>query len=219
MGTVTIAATYGAGGSVVAPAVAERLNLPLIDRAIPIALAESLAHEGELAEDEVRDTGRVARYLAQAVSLSGLYVGVPVPPEARGADDRIAQTEEVLRRAANAGGAVVLGRAGVFVLRNRADVLQVRLDGRPEARMRQAMEHEHLDEETAERMLRDNDRARAAYIHTFYPGERWEDPLNYHLVLDSTALPLEVCVNLIVSAAAGLGFGEGAKTPQRAGRR
>lgn len=218
MGTVTIAATYGAGGSVVAPAVAQRLNLPLIDRAIPMAVAESMAHEGELADDEVKDSGRFARYLAHAVSLSGLYVGVPVPPEARGADDRIAQTEDVLRRAADAGGAVVLGRAGVFVLRDRADVLHVRLDGRPEARVRQAMAHENLDDETAERLLRDNDRARTAYIHTFYPGERWDDPLNYHLVIDSTAIPLDACVNLIVTAASGLGFEGAAKTTQRAGR-
>ena len=44
MGTVTVAATYGAGGSVIAPAVARRLELPFIDRAIPVALAEEL-HE------------------------------------------------------------------------------------------------------------------------------------------------------------------------------
>src|SRR5258705_1386802 len=32
MFTVTVAATYGAGGSVIAPAVAKRLGLPFIDR-------------------------------------------------------------------------------------------------------------------------------------------------------------------------------------------
>src|SRR5260370_41104546 len=39
VGTVTIAASYGAGGSAIAPAVADRLGLALLDRAIPPAVA------------------------------------------------------------------------------------------------------------------------------------------------------------------------------------
>jgi hypothetical protein len=35
MSTVTIAATHGYGGSVIGPAVAERLGLPFVERAIP----------------------------------------------------------------------------------------------------------------------------------------------------------------------------------------
>jgi hypothetical protein len=44
-GTFTIAAAYGSGGRVIGPAVAERLGLPFVDRAIPsyhsLALTES----------------------------------------------------------------------------------------------------------------------------------------------------------------------------------
>jgi hypothetical protein len=39
-GTVTIAAAYGSGGRVIGPAVAERLGLPFVDRAIPSSLVE-----------------------------------------------------------------------------------------------------------------------------------------------------------------------------------
>src|ERR1041385_2601476 len=103
MGTVTIAATYGAGGSVVAPAVAERLGVPLIDRAIPLALAHELdAPLGRaLADDEHPDPGPVARILLRAMDMSGLFVGIPVPPGELGGDDRVAVTEELLRRAAD----------------------------------------------------------------------------------------------------------------------
>lgn len=206
MGTVTIAATFGAGGSVVAPKVAERLGLPLIDRAIPVAVAHELAGplQAALAEDEHREPGPVGRVLQRAIDLSGLFVGFPVPPAELGADERVAITEEALRRACHRRGAVVLGRAGVFVLRARADTLHVRLDGREAARLRQAMRHEGLDEATAAAQLRETDRARAAYVRHFYPGERWEDPANYHLVLDSTAISLDVCVDVIVAAALDL---------------
>jgi cytidylate kinase len=206
MGTVTIAATYGAGGSVIAPKVAERLGLLLIDRAIPVPLAHQLAGplQEALAEDEHRQPGPVGRALQRAIDLSGLFVGVPVPVRELGADERVAATEEALRRVCARGGAVVLGRAGVFVLCNRPDALHVRLDGRESARIRQAMSHEGLDEATASAQLRETDRARSAYVSHFYPGERWTDPANYHLVIDSTAISLDVCVDLIVAAALDL---------------
>jgi len=212
MGTVTIAATYGAGGSVIAPKVAERLGLPLIDRAIPVALAHDLAVSlrQALAADEHRLPGPVGRVLLRAIDLSGLYVGVPVHHSQLGADERVATTEAALRHCADRGGAVVLGRAGVFVLRDRADTLHVRLDGSEAARLRQAMSHEGLDEATARVQLRETDRARSAYVSHFYPGQRWEDPANYHLVVDSTAISLDACVQVIVSAAHDL-FGRATK--------
>jgi cytidylate kinase len=203
MGTVTIAATYGAGGSVVAPAVAERLGLPLVDRAIPVALAHQLdaTLKGALAEDERRRPGLVGRALESVADMSGLYVGAPLPQHRLGADARVAATEEALRQAAGRGGAVVLGRAGVFVLRGRPDTLHVRLDGPAGARRRQAMRHEHVDEATAALQQRETDRARATYVSHFYPGERWDDPANYHLVIDSTAISLDACVEVVVIAA------------------
>jgi cytidylate kinase len=211
MGTVTIAATYGAGGSVVAPAVAEKLRLPLIDRAIPLSLATKLAHP--LAEDERADTGLFARALSRAIDLSGLFVGVPMPPASLGIDERVAATERALRDVADRGGAVILGRAAVFVLDGRLDTLHVRLDGPPEARRAQAMRHDGLDEAMATRLQREADEARGAYVRHFHPGRRWEDPANYHLVIDSTALSLEACADIVATAARDL-F---AKLPANAG--
>jgi cytidylate kinase len=203
MGSVTIAATYGAGGSVIGSAVAERLGLPLIERAIPISLAAKLAHplRVALADDVLHDGRQMTRILFSAINMSGLFVGVPIPPGALGVDDRIAATERALRQAADAGGAVILGRAGVFVLAGRPDTLHVRIDGPPEARLRQAMEHERIDEAAAAKQLRDTDQARKAYVKHFYPEVRWEDPCHYHLWLDSTVISLGTCVDLIVAGA------------------
>jgi hypothetical protein len=48
---VTLAALYGAGDSVAGPKVAERLAVPLLDRAIP----ESVAQRTGLTQDAVAD--------------------------------------------------------------------------------------------------------------------------------------------------------------------
>jgi hypothetical protein len=206
MGTVTIAATYGAGGSMIGPAVAKRLKLPFVDRAIPVGLAEKI-HEPLVAAltDDSESGSAVGRLLNSALSFSGLFVGVPVAVEELGVVPDVAHTELAIRRLADGGGAVILGRAGVFVLQGRPHVLHVRLDGDIEARRRAAMAHEGLDYKTAARKQQETDQARRAYIAHFYPRSgAWEDARHYHLVLDSTAISIDVCVEIITRAAQDL---------------
>jgi cytidylate kinase len=211
MGTVTVAATYGAGGSVIAPAVAKLLDLPFIDRAIPVAVAEEI-HEpldAALADDADR-TPRVARVLDRVLATSGLFVGVTASAEQRGALPEIARTEEALRHVADTTGAVILGRAAVFALKDRPGVLHVRLDGDVEARRRVAAARSGMDMAAATRVQQQTDRARLAYVQHFYPrAGAWDDPRCYHVVLDSTAISHEACIDIIVRAAQDLFSGRG----------
>jgi cytidylate kinase len=207
LGTVTIAASYGAGGSVVAPAVAERLGLPFVGRAIPVELAQQLHHPlmTALADEERGDHSVVRHLFDRALAYSGLFVGVPTPLDHLGVDEQVAAGEAAIRRQAEGDGAVILGRAAVFVLKGRPAVLHVRLGGSVEARRRQAMSHEGLDYETACRLQQQTDSARAAYVDHYHAQEgAWEDPKHYHLIIDSTAISLDTCVELITMAAKDL---------------
>lgn len=200
MATVTIAATFGSGGSVVGPAVARRLGLDFIDRAIPMSLAMRIQEKPhDLGADELDEGGRLTGLIARAAS-AGVMFGVPLTgdPDPGG---EVSRGEELLCKVANTGGAVILGRGGVFLFAGRRDTLHVRLDGPPEARVQQAMRHEGMDAEEAESRRKDLDRARAAYLRTYYPARRWEDPANYHLVLDGTALSFDACTEIVVLAA------------------
>jgi cytidylate kinase len=196
---VTVSATYGSGGSLVARRVAEELGLPFLDRAIPGAVATELGlplRDAE-ARDEVGPRGleRIMRSLAAVGPVSGVDF-------ASDFHDRTfcAATEQAIRRHVASGGGVVLGRAGAVVLRDRPATLHVRLDGPAERRVEQAMRIEGIDRPTAERRRRDNDTARAAYVREFY-GADAADPVLYHLVVDSTTLDLDACVDVIARAA------------------
>ena len=87
------------------------------------------------------------------------------------------------------------------MLRDAPGALHVRLDGPAERRLAQAMELEGADRDTAARHMRETDRAREAYVNQFY-GADARDAALYHLVIDSTALALDACVELIALAAA-----------------
>ena len=94
---------------------------------------------------------------------------------------------------------MILGRGAAVILHDDERALHVLLDGPKEARVRQAMEIENLDQEAAERRLARVDRFRCAYVETVY-GVDLSEPGMCHLVIDSTAIPLDDCVELIAAA-------------------
>lgn len=207
MGVVTFSAAYGAGGAEVAPAVAERLDLPFHDRVIPAQVAGRLGVS--VAEAEANDE-TVVRGLWRLVASLGTMpdpVGGVLPtsalPDARAYRE---QTERVLAEIADGAGGVVLGRAGAMVLRDRPDVLHVRLDGPRERRLEAAVERSGRPRDEVRREMEGNDRTREAYVRHFYRTDP-SAAKHYHLVVDSTALAVETVVELVVVAARSRGIG------------
>ena len=203
MSLVTLSAAYGAGGSRVGPAVAERLGVTFVDRAIPTAVAERLAIplEEALAHDQSMG-GALERLLATLAPAGQAYGAVPVDVLAEPDYRRV--TEELLLEHAADGRAVLLGRAAAIVLRDDPRALHVRLDGPRRRRIAQAMAVQGVDRDTAERRLEETDRAREAYVRHFYRCDPKDAGL-YHLVIDSTAIPLDACVEIIALAARARG--------------
>jgi cytidylate kinase len=93
-----------------------------------------------------------------------------------------------------------------MVLRDRLDVLHVRLDGPPDRRLAAAAAHRGGTEDEVRRDRDAADRARVAYVRHFYRCDP-ADARHYHLVVDSTALPHGVVVDLVVAAARARGIG------------
>lgn len=190
MALITLSASYGTGGGRIGPDLAGLLDVPFLDRAIPTAVADHLpvSPDEVFAHDE--SPGGLLARIRSSLALS---------PE-HDEDYFRLETERVLREQAATGNAVVLGRAAAVVLRDDQRALHVRLDGPVDARIAQAMRLEHIDLAEAERRLKQNDKAREGYVRHFYGVDARQARL-YHLVIDSTAIPPDVCVELIAVAA------------------
>jgi cytidylate kinase len=202
---VTISAGYGAGGSVVGPAVATLLGLPLLDRAISSTIASELHVSIEEAEGGQARRSIADRFLSILTPLAGGVLGAgtdAAPPTADLTPDDAApfrDQAEAIMRDALATGAVILGRAGAAAFHDEPGVLRVRLFGPTDARIDQGMRLDGVNRETAAVRLPEVDRARAHYVRRLY-GVDIDEPSFFHLQLDSTALPLDSCVDLIASA-------------------
>jgi cytidylate kinase len=188
MTLVTLSAAYGCGGSQIAPALAERLGVPLLGRPPAPDL------DPEVEEPSGRLLSRIASLGLAWGTPGGMELNELLPDQ--GAREQI---EREIRELAAGGAGVILGRGAAVVLHDDERALHVLLDAPREARVRQAMVIESLDHEAADRRLSRVDRFRRAYVETFY-GVDLHDIC--HLVLDSTAIPLDDCVELIAAAAA-----------------
>lgn len=204
MTLVALSGAYGAGGSRVGRMLAERLGVPFLDRAIPAAVAEELAvpFDDAAAHDEQTSVSFLERLLSSFRGVDNA-APAPLPAETVVPEDFQRATEDVLLRQARTGDGVFLGRGSVVVLRDDPRVLRVRLHGPRERRIAQAAAIEGIDPETAERRLNQLDRAHEAYMKRFY-GASLDDCSLYHLMLDSTAIELETCAELLLVAAQAL---------------
>jgi cytidylate kinase len=197
---VTVSASYGAGGSVVAPALAERLGLPFLHRVTtsegdPVPPGPG---DEQLTEEEVKATP-VHRLLA---SFTEAMPAGPTqsPPSTHHQDRHLRGHGEagIHRLLAAGGGGVILGRAAAVVL-GKDRGFHVRLDGPPGRRVAQGAVVEGISEGEARARLRAADRARTAYVRRLYRCDPADASL-YHLVIDSTAMPLDTVIELILAA-------------------
>ena len=201
---VTLAALYGAGGSVIGPRVAERLGVEFLDRAIP----SSVAKRAGLTETAVADADDEPRSrwnrLLEALGRASPPSGASAQVERLDLEDRTlhGEIERFLADASRSGG-VVLGRGGAVVLASVPRALHVYLGGSRDGRIERVMELDGVDRPTAARRVKANDRARRDYVRSVY-GIEGDNPTLYHLMIDAISLGVDVCVDLIVAASESL---------------
>lgn len=207
---VTISASYGAGGSVIAPRLSEVLGLPFIDRLLSpeATVAAGRSQEGLVAgEQEASPTGRILSYFARAAHVGSVMAPEVVPPEPLMDDEAIKQrAEEPLRPVRQGAPAVILGRAAAAVLRDRPRTYHLRLDGPVDRRIAWAAPYEGLTLEAAKKRQDETDRARTQFVKRLYRLDPTGTGL-YHMVLDPTVLGIDGAVK-VITAALELFFGE-----------
>jgi cytidylate kinase len=205
---ITISRQYGAGGSEVARMVGERLGWTVVDNDIVdrVARRAGLAPE-VVAEQDERVPGFVER-LARALAASSQEFAVPELGVAVRVESPslVRVTERVVKEIAAEGRVVLVGRAAPAVLGRSADALHVKLVAPREFRVRLAMKAESLDAAAAEKRLDEIDAQRARYHREHY-GRDWNDPVHFHLIVNTGFLGLEGATDLIVWEAGRLGWG------------
>jgi cytidylate kinase len=197
---ITVSATYGSGGSVVAPTLAQRLGVPFLERLTTSGgtFVEATSSRERLAVGE--DKAAPVHHLLASLSHAAPAGPTQSPPPPRAHHQYVRREAEAdIRRLAAAGGGVILGRGAAVVL-GKDSGYHVRLDGPPEARTARGAAIEHVGLDEAKAHMRAADKARTAYVRRLY-GVDPADASLYHLVIDSTVMSIDAVVELILAAA------------------
>lgn len=196
---ITVSATYGAGATVIAPLLAERLGLLFADRLLPVRGAPTPTSAEGVTTLELDEEPRSS--LLDSLALLSAGMNLPMPRDAADLPQQVrGHVETSLRELLQGGGAVVLGRAAAVALAERPGAFHVRLDGPEDRRARRGAVWEGITEDEARARLQATDSARARYVKRLYRRDPGDVSL-YHLVLDATVLTVDACVDIVTGAA------------------
>lgn len=160
--------------------IAERLGIPFYYKEMT-ALA---AQESGLDKEFVSDLN-----VNSPTLMHDLYLSTNVVQQA------VIAQEKVIRKIADSGSCVIVGRAADYVLRDYPDVLRIFIYAPKEYRKRRVMEVYGDNPDQADKNIRRSDEARAAYYKTI-SGNTWGERRNYELLVDSS-VGLNTCANII----------------------
>ena len=207
---ITISRQYGAGGSEVARRVAAALGWRVVDN----ELVEEVAARAGLPAQDVAEweerapsfAERLARTLAASTPelFPGSLPGGTLPKLQEA--DLVRITESVVAEAAAKGRLVLVGRAAPAVLAQERDSLHVKLIAPRPYRIQTAAQRLGVDLQRAAELVDESDSTRARYHRQYYHRD-WNDPVHYHMVLNSEALGLDGATSAIVSEAQRRGWG------------
>ncbi len=183
---ITISREFGSGGRTIGKKVAKKLGIPCYDA----MLIQKIAEESGYAADYIREEGEYA---------TGGWLSTVFTDRTMGMTNQdklwIIQSR-VITELAEKGSCVIVGRCADYILRDKADCLNVFIHASLEKRAERIVTEYGEREETPEQRLKDKDKRRAAY-HQFYTDMKWGHAKNYHVCLDSGKLGLDQCVEII----------------------
>ncbi len=214
MPAITISRQYGSGDREIADRVCELLGYAFFDKWV---IAHVAAEVG-LSKDEIVDFSeehyKVKNFLTRASELFSIrsrrLASVPVLATSYGEAPTLSVTQmdekaavelanTTIRAAYQQGYVVIVGRGGQALLKDKSDVLHVRLEAPMEVRIARVQVAEKLSGQEARQLIDERDRAAAEYL-AHYHKVRWDDPLLYHLIVNTGKMPPEGVAQLIVTA-------------------
>ena len=197
---ITISRQLGSGGAYIGQQLAKKLNVFFADREIIRKAAEELSTlEENLESREEKKLSFWDSFIKSTPQPTGVYMA-PVLPILEFTDNELfAVQSDIIRRIADEGPAVIIGRCGFEVLRPHPNHISIFMHANKEFRTNRIQMAYNLPYAEAERMIGKSDKERAAYCKTFTRKE-WTDKLNYDISIDTSKLGIDNTIEFILKS-------------------
>jgi len=178
MAIITISRELAALGDETAHELASQLNYRYVDKS---ALEERIKSYGVSNSKILKYDEKKPSFLA---SLS------------HDRDDYLHYMKSAILAEAAEGNAILIGRGAGVILKNVPGVFTVFLASPPEIRLERVKSYFRCDDKRAQHIIDQSDHDREGF-HRYFFDVKWNEPGNYHLVLNTGHLHPAVCAEIV----------------------
>lgn len=193
----TIGREFGSGGYTVAKLLSERLGIKLYDKELLAQAAKDSGFCEEILENhDEKPTSSFLYSLVMDTYSGGNYSSAPFLDMPLNHKVFLAQFDTI-KKIAERESCVIVGRCADYALTSYPDCLNIFVHADMDDRIKRISIREDITENKAKDMIQKRDKQRASY-YNYYTCKKWGDSRSYDLTLNTSKIPLEECVDLIL---------------------
>lgn len=195
---ITISREFGSGGRTIAKQLAERLNIPYYDKELVKKVAAETGFDQGFIEEhgELSSDKSGLSYIFKAQGTPGVMNGLST------SDFLWIMQRDVILQMAQQGPCVIVGRCADYILKERNDCLNIFICADMKFRAERIVRlYGETDKKPEQRLLEKDKKRRANYKH--YTEKEWGMSQNYHLCLNSGAIGIDRCADIIIDVLNG----------------
>lgn len=185
---ITIARQHGSSGREIARELSQKLGIRCFDKEIVDEAAENSSICKELITSF--DEKRVSPFMLQSTQYPSMNYGL-------GLNIQVASAQfDVIRKLADQGDCIFVGRCADYILRERSDLTRVFVMGEQEDKIRCIVNRQGVTEAEAKKKIKQVDKDRSSY-YKYYTDQIWGESSNYDLCINSSKIGVSGAVNVI----------------------
>jgi cytidylate kinase len=189
---ICIGRQLGSGGHDIARMLAMDFNAKYYDRELlNLAAKESGFSEKVFEQNDERKGFFKTLFNTQTPNLTGGMYGSNISPESL-----FQFQSDAIRKAAEQGNCVFVGRCADYVLRDKPNVVKIFITASMRYRIDQILAHKTMTPPQAKRFILQAEGKRASY-YNYYTGKKWGSAESYDLCIDSSILGMVETEKLI----------------------
>lgn len=193
----TIGRELGSGGYTVAKLLSERLGIKLYDKELLAQAAKDSGFCEEILENhDEKPTSSFLYSLVMDTYSGGNYSSAPFLDMPLNHKVFLAQFDTI-KKIAERESCVIVGRCADYALASHPDCLNIFVHADMDDRIKRISIREDITENKAKDMIQKRDKQRASY-YNYYTCKKWGDARSYDMTLNTSKIPLEECVELIL---------------------
>ncbi len=194
---ITIGRQYGSGGAEVGKKLGKKLGIEVYDKEIlKMTSNESGIRESYFHLADERAGKKLLYKIIQ--SMIPEDTSPSLGSDVMSADNLFRFQSSVIRKLAGEQSCIFIGRCAEHVLSGEENLVRVFIRADMDARIARIREKGYYEEDEIPKNIKRMDKERRDYHH-YYTGKDWESLDNYDLILDSTKIGTDGCVECIIN--------------------